>query len=194
MKQDLKCQRISHQSASRTQRRPDFDLTISKYTFVLQFQSVPLVREKLELGRAGEKVPTHLFSNLAGIFGIHFRQIAELPRLLAFVKIPLVGLLYLHHFNLDRPLRSDLDRKATEFQTHRQTLLFSIIIGGCVCVFCTCGTQEAVLLFLSSLADINDAEEALVIGREDVPLESVLDGCHGGCCLTQHNTSLTHCG
>lgn len=85
---------------------------------MLQFQSVPLVREKLELGRGGEKVPTHLFSDLAGIFGIHFRQISELPRLLAFVKIPLVRLLYLHHFNLDRPLRSDLDRKATEFQTH----------------------------------------------------------------------------
>lgn len=64
-------------------------------------------------------------------------------------------------------------------------------------MFCkapTCGTQEAVLLFLSSLADINDAEEALVIGREDVPLESVLDGCHGGCCLTQHNMSAAHCG
>lgn len=58
----------------------------------------------------------------------------------------------------------------------------------------TCGTQEAVLLFLSSLADINDAEEPLVIGREDVPLESVLDGCHGGCCLTQHNMSATHRG
>lgn len=111
---------------------PDFDL--SEYTFVLQFQSVPLVREKLESGRVGEKVPTHLFSDLAGIFGIHFRQISELPRLLAFVKIPLVRLLYLHHFNLDRPLRSDLDRKTREFQTHRPTLLFSIIIGSCVCV------------------------------------------------------------
>lgn len=45
----------------------------------------------------------------------------------------------------------------------------------------TCGAEKTVLFLLPSFADINNAEETLIVGREDVPLESVLDGCHGGC-------------
>lgn len=44
----------------------------------------------------------------------------------------------------------------------------------------TCGAEKTVLLLLPSFADINNAEETLIVGREDVPLERVLDGCHGG--------------
>lgn len=50
----------------------------------------------------------------------------------------------------------------------------------------TCSAQEAVLLFLSCLANINNSKETLIVGSEDVPLESVFDGCHGGCCQMQH--------
>ena len=48
-----------------------------------------------------------------------------------------------------------------------------------LCLYCTSCTQEAILLFLSRLADVYDTEEALVVGGEDVPLECVFDGCHG---------------
>lgn len=62
-------------------------------------------------------------------------------------------------------------------------------MSSCVCGYnaLTCSAQEAVLLFLPCLADINDAEETLIVGCEDVPLESVLDGCHGGGCHEQHS-------
>lgn len=52
----------------------------------------------------------------------------------------------------------------------------------------TCCAQEAVLLLLSCLADIDDAEEALIVGCEDVPLEGMLDGCHGGYWDTDNDT------
>lgn len=55
----------------------------------------------------------------------------------------------------------------------------------------TCGTQEAVLLLLPGLADIHDAEEPLIVGREDVPLEGVFDGCHGGCCHRKYIQNTT---
>ena len=54
----------------------------------------------------------------------------------------------------------------------------------------TCSTQKAVFFFLSCLADINDAKETLIIGSEDIPLESVFDGCHGRCCHMQHISDL----
>lgn len=50
----------------------------------------------------------------------------------------------------------------------------------------TCSAQEAVLLLLSCLADINNTKETLIVGCEDVPLESMFDGCHGGCCRKEH--------
>lgn len=132
----------------------------------------------------------HYFSDLACIFGIYFHQISKLPCLLSFVKVSFVRFLHLNHFNLDRPLCSNWKRKADSFTNIYLSSL--IVIYSCFCGYnaLTCCTQEAVLLFLSCLADINNAEEALIVGCEDVPLESMLDGCHSGCCHTEHSRYL----
>lgn len=69
---------------------------------------------------------SHLWgsTDLAGIFGIHFCQISELPRLLPFVEIPLVRLLHFYHFHLDRPLCGNFDGEAArEFHTHKHCLI-----------------------------------------------------------------------
>ena len=52
------------------------------------------------------------------------------------------------------------------------------------CLYRTRCTQEAILLLLPRLADVYDAEESLVVGGEDVPLEGVFDGRHPGGCST----------
>jgi len=49
------------------------------------------------------------FADLAGVLGVHLRQVAELPRLLPLVEVSFVGLLHLHHFDLDGPLRGHWD-------------------------------------------------------------------------------------
>lgn len=130
------------------------------------------------------RIPPWYFSDLARIFGVYFCQIAEFPGLLSFVKITFVGFLHLHHFHLHGSLGGDWNKKASYF---RSTLLkISSVVtysysGGYYTL--TCRTQEAVLFFLPRFADINNTEETLIIGCEDVPLESVLYGCHGGMLL-----------
>lgn len=42
----------------------------------------------------------------------------------------------------------------------------------------TSGTQETVLLLLPRLADVDDAEQALIVGSKNIPLESMLYGGH----------------
>lgn len=42
----------------------------------------------------------------------------------------------------------------------------------------TSGTQETVLLLLPCLADVDDAEQALIVGSKNISLESMLYGGH----------------
>lgn len=47
-----------------------------------------------------------------------------------------------------------------------------------LCLCSTCGTQETVLFLFPCLAHIDDAQQTLVIGGENIPLKGVLDGSH----------------
>lgn len=68
-------------------------------------------REHMNKGQntatAKEKKADYYSSNLAGIFGIYFCQISQLPGLLAFVKVPFIRFLHFNHFHLHGSLCSD---------------------------------------------------------------------------------------
>lgn len=130
-----------------------------------------------------------IISHLACIFGIYFCQVSELPGLLSLVEVPLVRFFHFYYFNLDRPLcgnwkskKNQLLKKLLQKASYPYTLFTAIYM------VTTCSTQEAVLLLFSCFADINNAKKTLIIGCEDVPLESMLYGCHDGCCHTETMT------